>query len=36
MGGSFVAPGQPMTAAGADAKFTRESAMLRAAEFLKP
>jgi hypothetical protein len=36
MGGSFVAPGQPMTAAGADAKFTRESAMLRAAEALAP
>jgi hypothetical protein len=36
MGGSYMAPGQPMTAAAADAKFTRESAMLRAAEFLKP
>ena len=36
MGGSYVTPGQPMTAAGADAKFTRESAMLRAAEALKP
>jgi hypothetical protein len=36
MGGSYMAPGQPMTAAAADAKFTRESAMLRAAEALKP
>jgi hypothetical protein len=36
MGGSFVTPGQPMTAAGADAKLTRQSALARAAEFLKP
>jgi hypothetical protein len=36
MGGSFVTPGQPMTAAGADAKLTRENALARAAEFLKP
>ena len=36
MGGSYMTPGQPMTAAGADAQLTRQSALARAAEFLKP
>jgi hypothetical protein len=36
MKGSYMVPGQPLGAAAADAKLTRENTLARAAEFLKP